>query len=259
MPGSNDGSFEPNRSVLAANTPAPERAEFARQFQEVRAHESDDITASVNAYRGMIERHPEFAETHYRLGRLLAATEAWDEARRHFVLARDLDGFPLRCPTDFREAYSSVAHRYGAVLIDGPEVLSRASHHGILDDHLYHDAHHPGLIGTVALANNVLEQLQQRRAFGWPERAPVPQIEPAACARHFRLDLQKWAQVCDRSRDFYARTAYVRFDPSARLSVSDRYLRASVDFAAGRVTSESSLESLAIPVSIVQTAQMHSR
>jgi len=252
MPGSNDGSFEPSRSVLAASTPPDARAAFEREFHVVREAELDDTEASIAAYRRLVKQHPEFAETHYRLARLLAATGAWDEARRHFILARDLDGLPLRCPTDFREAYRSVARRYRAVLIDGPEVLSRMSPHGILDDHLFHDGQHVNLLGIVALSNEVLEQLQQHRAFGWPESMPAPHIELETCARHFELDAQKWAKVLEQAATFYARTAYVRFDPSERLRFSDQNHQASLDFATGRPLRDPNLPSLVMAVSILQ-------
>jgi hypothetical protein len=258
MPGSNDGSFEPDRSVLAPATPASERATFAEAFRAIRAGESADATASIAAYRRLLRQHPEFAETHYRLARLLAAAGAWEEAGRHFISARDLDGFPLRCPSDFRDVYRSVARHYGAILIDGPEVLTRVSPHGILDDHLFHDAHHPSILGVVALANEVLEQLERRRAFNWPERVPSPRIEPEDCARHYELDAQKWALVCHRSNDFYTRTAFVRFDPSARLIVADQYHRAALEFTAGRSPGPSSLAGLAIPASLVQPARARS-
>ena len=72
-PGSNDGSFEPNRSVLAASATADERAEFTRKFEEVRATEEVSPRGAITAYRLLVRQHPEFAESHYRLARLLAA------------------------------------------------------------------------------------------------------------------------------------------------------------------------------------------
>jgi len=195
-----------------------------------------------------VEQHPEFAESHYRLARLLVRAGAWDEARRHFVLARDLDGFSLRCPSDFRAAFRTVARRHEAILIDAPEVLARVSPHGIIDDHVFHDAQHPNLAGYIALAQDVLEQLQHRRAFGWPEQAPVPRIEPGECALHFELDAGKWSKVCERSSDFYGRTAYVRYDPSERLAVAKRYDRAARELAAGRPLQQPDLPSLDLAI-----------
>jgi len=251
MPASNDGAFEPSRSVLAGSTPPEQRAAFAREFRAVRAAEPESAQSAITAYRRLVDQHPEFAESHYRLARLLAQTGAWNEARRHFMMARDLDGFSLRCPSDFRAACRTVARRHDAVLIDGPEVLARLSPHGIPDDHLFHDAHHPNLVGYVALAQDMLEQLRHRRAFGWPETAPVPQVELGECALHFELDAEKWSKVCERSSDFYQRTAFVRFDPSERLEVAERYDRAARELASGRLLRQPDVPSLDMAISIL--------
>jgi hypothetical protein len=254
VPGSNDGAFEPSRSVLSGATPAAVREAFARAFRAARAIEADDPEAAIAAYRRLAEQHPEFAEAHYRLARLLARAGAADEARGHFIRARDLDGLPLRCPSDFRDAIRSVADRHDALLIDGPERLARMSPAGVLDDHLFHDAQHVNLAGTVALAQEILEQLHRRRALGWPDSSPVPRIELEAAARHFGMDAKRWAVVCERSADFYARTAFVRYDPAERLELGDRNARAARDLAAGRPLHHPGPPGLDMPLSILRPA-----
>ena len=175
MPGSNDGAYEPSRSVLAGSTPPEKRAAFAREFQAVRAAEPDQTPSHRSRpIAGWWNSTPSSLRAITASPGSSFGTGAWNEARRHFILARDLDGFILRCPSDFREACRTVARRHDAVLIDGPEVLARLSPHGIVDDHLFHDAHHPNLVGYIALAQDVLEQLQHRRAFGWPETGSRP-------------------------------------------------------------------------------------
>jgi hypothetical protein len=232
VPGSNDGSFEPNRSVLAGSTPAAARGAFAQAFKAARAAEESDPGAAMAAYRGLVAQHPEFAESHFRLARLLAAAGAFDLANQHFIWARDRDASPARCPTDFRETFRTVTHRRGALLVDAPALLANRSPHGILDDQLYHDAHHLNLIGTVALAQDILGQLQARRAFGWPVATLAPRIELAECVRHFELDAQKWAKVCHRSAEWFAIASNLRYDTSQRLDLADRYAQASRAIAA---------------------------
>jgi hypothetical protein len=255
-PASNDGAFEPNRSILDGSATAHDRAEFARDFQAAQAAESRDPDSAIAAYRRLLARHPEFAESHYRLARLLADRGSWNEAREHYIAARDFDAFPLRCPTDFLEAIRSVARRHEGVLIDAPDLLSRLSPRGILDDGLFHDAQHLNLTGYVALAQEVVQQLCRRRAFGWPASIPAPQIDLAACARRFKMDAAKWSTVCERSRSFYARTAYVRYDPSERLSIAARYEQANRDLAAGRALHAAWPRSLKIPVPILDRAEV---
>jgi hypothetical protein len=254
VPGSNDGSFEPNRSVLAGSTSVETRAAFERRFRAIRDGEDRDPAVAIRAYRALIDEHPEFAESHYRLGRLLARAGEWDGAGRHFTLARDLDGFPLRCPSDFQDAIRSAARDQHAIMVDAPSVLARVSPHGILDEHLYHDAHHTSLVGLVALANDLLDQLAKRKAFGWPESIPAPRVEPSECALRFGLDSNKWAEVCERSFDFYVRTAYVRYDPSGRERAGDLYHRAAIELRSGQIPSETELRALAISPALVKPA-----
>jgi hypothetical protein len=251
VPPSNDGAFEPSRSVLSGSTAVDARAAFARQFEEARAAESANVDASIAAYRALVAQHPEFAEAQYRLAQLLEREGAWDEARVHFTLARDLDGAPLRCPSDFRSAISDVARRHRALLVDGPGIVERTSPHGIGDDSLFHDAHHLNLTGMIALAQELLDQLKKRRAFGWPEATPVPRIELEACAQYYELDANKWATVCDRSALFFARTAFVRYDPDQRLKLADQYAKTGRSLLAGQPLPEYAPASLAPAAAIL--------
>ncbi len=234
IPASNDGGFDPTRSVLAPATPAAERAAVARAVARARALETKDPAAALRIDRELVERHPEFAEAHYRLARLREQAGDWDEARRHYLAARECDALPLRCPEDFRQAYRDVAANHPAVLlVDGPLVLESISTHGILDDRLLHDAQHPNLRAYAAPAQDVLDQLARRRAFGWPDGAEAPRVDADSCARHFGLDASRWAEVCRREAVFYRITTYIRYDPKLRNEKSAAYLRAAQAIEAG--------------------------
>lgn len=242
VPGSNDGGYDPSRSVLAVETPRAEREAFARDVLRARALEQSDPEAALRIDRELVSRHPEFAETQYRLARLLVRRGDWDEARRHYVEARERDGMPLRCPEDFRRAYREVAARHPSVLlVDGPKVLEKASEHGILDDQLFHDAQHPNLRGYAALAQDLVEQLRARRAFGWPDEVALPPIDVGACARHFAMDPDRWAEVCRREASFYDVTAFIRYDPAFRLARRDDYRRAREAIRSGRDPAEAGI------------------
>jgi hypothetical protein len=242
IPASNDAGYDPSRSVLSPSTPRAEREALARQVRRARDLEDRDPAAALALYRELTASHPEFAETNYRLARLLERAGAWDEARRHYIAARERDGMPLRCPEDFRRAYREVAANHPAVLlVDGPKVLEAASPHGFLDDRLFHDAQHPNLRGYTALARDLLDQLRARRALGWPDGVETPPVDADACARHFGIDAARWAEVCHREAVFYLVTAYIRHDPKFRLERSADYLRAGEAIRSGRAPAEAGI------------------
>ena len=248
IPPGNDAGWDPSRSILAAETPRAERDAFAREVTHARALEAHDPALARTIYRALVKRHPEFAETHYRLARLLEQTGLWGEARDHFVQARELDGMPLRCPEPLRQAYREVAARHPSiVLVDGPRVLEAKSRHGIVDDAFFHDAQHPNLHGYVALAEDVMKQLAERRAFSWPAGKPVPVIDAELCARHFGIDATRWAEVGSRDVWFFRAAAYIRYDPRFRNERAAEYLRAVAAIRGGCAPEEAGLPGWAMP------------
>jgi lysophospholipase L1-like esterase len=223
VPAGNDADFEPNRSILPPETPQEERDAFCTIVQEARSLEAIDPRQSISHYRSLIERQPGFAEIHFRLARLLEQTGALEEAYREYILARDLDGHPTRCLTEFQDLYRDLAPRYGAILVDGQAVLHARHPHGLLDDHLFNDGMHPSLEGQVALAEAVLAGLKDHHAFGWPVLSPVPSIDLAACASHFDLTAAAWKAVCRFTAGFYWTMLRIRFDPAERQAKAQRH------------------------------------
>ena len=247
IPGSNDGDFEPNRSVLEPTADRGARDKFTLAFREARVLEKTSPMAAIAAYRALLRVAPGFAETHYRLARLLADAGEWGLAREHYVHAREADAFPMRCLKPFRQAYRDVAARHpGLILVDSTRVLEPLSPHGILDDHLFHDAQHPNLQGYLALAHDVLNQLHDRHALDWPAGTAAPGIDSAECAEHFGLDPERWAKVCERSADFYRVTAFLRHDPSVRLEHEQAYRRAAQSIASGKPPEQAGIVGLGV-------------
>jgi hypothetical protein len=242
IPPANDAGFDPSRSVLAPDTSAQERAAFARAASLARALGDKDPALAIRKQRELVREHPEFAETHYRLARLLEQAGAWDKARNHYIEARECDALPIRCPEPLRRAFREMASRRPEViLVDGPKVLEAKSRHGILDDQFFHDAQHPNLRGYAALAEDLLKQLGARRAFGWPAETPIPVVDVEGCLRHFHLDAARWEESCGRSRAFFHATAYIRFSPKLRKEREAAYTRAELALREGRRPGEAEI------------------
>ena len=110
VPPANDAGFDPNRSFLPARRRVPRRGVWPRIPGGERSREHEP-GGGVRLYRSLLASQPGFAETHYRVGRLLENAGEWDEAYKHFIKARDLDGLPIRCMTSFQDIYLEVAAR----------------------------------------------------------------------------------------------------------------------------------------------------
>jgi len=242
VPPANEAGYEPGRSTLPPTVPLPERQRLVQEFQEARALETRGPAASAGRYAAILDRHPGFAEAHFRLARLLEQQGRLTEAGRHYLAALDHDGLPIRCPAPFRTAYEEVARRHPrSILIDGRRELAAASPTGLIGDDVIQDTHHPTLRGYVALAGAVLRELDRRKVFGPSLSIDLP-LDPSACALHFGMGPDRWATMCERTSEHYRRVAGYRYDPSERLDKSRRYAE-----AARRLRGGTAAEALGLP------------
>lgn len=246
-PPGNDFDFEPNRSVLPRETRRAGRAAFARDFAAARRAEASDPDEVLRRYRALLALAPGFAETHYRMARLLERSGQADEAYRHDVDARDLDGFPVRCPTAFQEAYRETAARHGCILIDGQSYFHTIGRRGLLDDHLFHDGMHPSLRGQAALSLAVLRALHARQAFGWARGSPEPNLAPDSLAKLYGLNPSSWSKLCHWGIMFYGSCAHARFDPTERRSKQGAFAKAAQRIDAGEAPESVGLPNIGVP------------
>ena len=68
------------------------------QLTQVRSFEEGNPPSAIAAYRKILAVQPVHAQTHHRLARLLESEGSFAQADRHYILARDLDGLPMRAP-----------------------------------------------------------------------------------------------------------------------------------------------------------------
>ena len=247
VPPGNDAGFDPNRSFLPAQTRRAERELFTRDFLAARSLEDSSPERAIGRYRSLLTSQPGFAETHYRLGRLLERAGNWDEAYHEFVMARDLDGFPMRCLTSFQVALRQIAAKHNSILVDGQALFRGIGPHGLLDDHLFIDAMHPALFGHVALAQGILDALAARRALGWPSGTEPPRIDVALCARHFGVQTNDWKQVCEGGFMFQHATAALRYDATERQARMRAFATAAQRLAEGGAPESVGLPNIGIP------------
>ncbi len=250
LPPANDTDFEPNRSYLPADTPRRMRESFRDAFLAARRLETTDPSASMKQYQELLAREPSFAETHYRLAKLLERAGARDEAYLHYIKARDHDGYPMRCPTAFQEIYRDVATRQGCPLIDGQAYFHAIGRDGFLDDALFQDAMHPSFRGQIALAQAVLSVLCSRHAFGWPQDRPQKPIDPGDCAAQFGLNRSAWAKIANWCEGFYSLVGRLRYDIGERSRRIDASIAAAAQIDAGVAPEALGLPNVGIPAPV---------
>ena len=174
-PASNDSGFDPSRSVLPSSTSLEEQEGFTRDFLDARSVAAADPVRGMERLKTIVAAWPGFAEAHYRLAQLYERNQQWDDARRHYVLAREQDAMPMRCPEAFRDAYRELAAKHPSlILVDSSKVLTALTRHGILGNREFLDAQHPSLLSYVALSQDAsirsppVSSSIGRRAFGPP-------------------------------------------------------------------------------------------
>ena len=236
IPPANETDYEPSRSTLPASVGLDERRRLVLDFERARALESDQPQQAEELYTAIVARHGEFAEAHFRLGRLLETSGRSSQAAPHFLAALDHDGLPIRCPAPFRAAYQEVASRHPrAILVDGRAALSSVSSTGLIGDEVIQDTHHPTLRGMVALARAVLHALKGRGlvAPNLDDHLSVPVI-----AARFGLTSDRWTTVCERTAVHYRRVAGYRHDGAERMAKAARYTEAVTALRQGATPEE---------------------
>jgi hypothetical protein len=248
IPAGNDGGYPPARSSLDTETGDAERGAFVRDYLAARPLEAINPLGAIAAYRALLDRQPGFAETHFRLAKMLECCGEFREANTHYILARDLDRMPVRCPSSLQDVYHEVAaHHPSLVLVDGPRVLRAVSRHGSVDDELIQDGQHPTLIGHVAIAQDLLNQVVRRGALPEIAGSCAPTIDAAECAAHFGIDASRWVEVCHRAAHFYERAAYAHHDPTECLAKARRYAQAAEAIQSGTPPEETHVPGVGIP------------
>ena len=240
IPPGNDAGFEPNRSFLAPETSRAEREAFAAEFVAARAVQTTNPAQAETRYRRLLERQPRFAETHFQLARLMEQAGA---GMRHSVITwRHATSTACRCGCHLISSNGigswrhSILARFWSM---ARRRFMRRADHGLIDDVFFADGLHPSLNGYTVLAQAILTRLYEHHVFGWSTEAPPPVVTPRECATRFEMNPVKWQEICGYSTWFYNRTAFVRHDPTERLSKAARYDKGARELKAGATSMRS--------------------
>ena len=152
-----------------------------------------DCTGALVKYRAALAIDEHFADLHFRVATCARTLGTFDEARREYRRASDLDQVPHGAPTSFNDILRSVAAAEGAHLVDVDAALTAASPHGLVGDELFADWVHPNIRAHQIIAAAVADTARQMNvpapAASWDVAAYTDPDPEAIYAENPKLHL----------------------------------------------------------------------
>ncbi len=134
--------------------------DLSKRLEEIKALVAEErYSEALLETRRELEIDGNAAIYHYLAGLCLDKLDRPLEATEQYVLARDTDAFPHRCPTAFNEKIREIARKREVLLVDADEAFRRASPWGAPGNNLFVDQCHPNLEGHRIIAAGLAEVL----------------------------------------------------------------------------------------------------
>lgn len=214
FPAANEGGYPPARSTYSAREGREEFRELyarGRLFLTIGRNEE-----AVSCFEEAAKYDPNFAELAYQRGKVYRHLGNSDAAQQNFQTAKENDGHPFRGLDIQRRAMRDVARQYDIPMIDFDSLLRPLSPDGILDDRLFHDAHHPSIQGYNLLGYELYRMLLASDVLKLGGKQPEKMLADAELLKAFDFGKQDWIKLLETRLKWYETTHSVSFDPSDR-------------------------------------------
>lgn len=128
----------------------------------VRLEDEGDCKGALEKYLSCEEIDDQFADLHFRMGRMYDRSEAFDKARVHYIKARELDTLRFRADNRINGIIRDVASGNEDVfLADAVEACARASDNEICGGRLFYEHVHMTFTGNLVVGRAVLEGIEK--------------------------------------------------------------------------------------------------
>lgn len=162
-----------NVPVVVCTLPSNERDLVPIGTETVDSDDADIITIATRNYSkdpekaiynltALLKRRPNHARAHFFLAKAYFASGNYQQARLHFLQARDLDPMPWRASTESQLAIRRAVREQGAQLCEAEDAFRQHSPGGAIGWELMDDHVHPSLAGQALLARTIVESLTAR-------------------------------------------------------------------------------------------------
>ena len=131
----------------------------------VSAEATKDAKLALEHFQKAEALDDRFADLHFRMARCYLSLGQSEEAKRHYVLARDVDALRFRADSRLNQVIRDVVGELnsdGISLVDAEKALGQDSTvgHGILGEELFHEHVHFNFDGNYLLAKTVAQALE---------------------------------------------------------------------------------------------------
>jgi len=118
---------------------------------------------AVDRYLSAAVIDDRFAELQYRIGRVFWTLGKFDDARKRFLRARDLDTLRFRADDRINDIIRSVALAAGpgVELVDAAKLFADSSPHGVPGDELFYEHVHMNPHGNYLLARSLFSRVAE--------------------------------------------------------------------------------------------------
>ena len=156
----------PFASLHRADLPAPDLARWQDAYDAgVALDKAGEPAKAAEKYAAAAALDDRWADLHFRQARAAWAFGRFDEAREHFVRARDLDALRFRADTRINEIIRETAagrETQGVYLVDAAKAFESnpATPHGVPGGEWLYEHVHFTFEGNYLLARTILEQVE---------------------------------------------------------------------------------------------------
>jgi len=126
--------------------------------------ENRDFQGAVRAYQDALMQDPDYAETHFRIGRCYWETQQYEQASQAFRQACELDTLRFRADLQNNQIIRQTAlekQEQGVYFIDAAGVISAQSEQQIPGQQWFYEHVHFNFSGNYLLAVNLFEQIER--------------------------------------------------------------------------------------------------
>ncbi|GMU23300.1 MAG: hypothetical protein AMXMBFR13_33790 [Phycisphaerae bacterium] len=166
---SNEKGLVPMNSVHREELSADQLKLWEDHFNAGReAGQAFDWAKALQAFHEAAQIDEAHAELIYRSAVAHENLGAYDQARRAYRRARDLDALRFRATAEFSDVIREVAERENALHVDVLPAFEAASPKGLIGWNLMTDHLHPTVEGHYLLARTICERLAREKNGAWP-------------------------------------------------------------------------------------------